>query len=370
MSHSVLAQPMADEIARQRFVLALKRYVMGNLRTGVGLAYKKIGEPAFVAAHGRPPENRSEAEEALDATSHYRFTKSINRASQEMMWQAVGETVYRDHDRMQAEAARLIANPARKGSLALDPGFAPETIYEDCFVHLQPEGYCPPDPDGDSIIAGAFYESGGRLYSMGRGMAGDDSKAGAVVKWLATQRPGWKPRRMLDMGCSAGGASAYYPTAYPDCEVHACDLGSSMLRYAHARAEAMGVAVHFHQMDAGNTGFPDGHFDLIVSHNLFHEISGDSRRRVAAETRRLLAPGGICVHQDVDLLFRNKAHWEEAERAYDLEHNNEPFWLEYATSDFRSELLAAGFADANVVETRIPKLAGPGSWYAFTAAQD
>lgn len=369
MSHSVLAQATADELARQRFVLALKRHVMGTLRPGVGLAYRKRGEPAFVATHGRVPADRGEAEEALNATSHYRFTKSINRASQEMMWQAIGETVYREQDRMEAEAARLTGDPAKRGSLDLDPSFTPEKIYEDCFIHLQPEGYCPPDPDGDSVVAGAFYESGGRLYSMGRGMAGNDSKAGAIIKWLAQQRPGWAPRRMLDMGCSAGGASAVYPAAYPDCEVHACDLGSSMLRYAHARAEALGVAVHYHQMDAGRTGLPDGHFDLIVSHNLFHEISGDSRRRVAAETLRLLAPGGIAIHQDVDLLFRGKAPWEEAERAYDLEHNNEPFWLEYATCDFKSELAAAGFAAADIGETRIPKVAGPGSWYAFTASK-
>uniref|UniRef100_UPI003F7063DB class I SAM-dependent methyltransferase n=1 Tax=Polymorphobacter sp. TaxID=1909290 RepID=UPI003F7063DB len=342
-AHSMLARSTADEMARQRFVLALKRHVMGSLRPGAGLAYRKQGEPAYIAAHGRPPETRAEAEEALDNTSHYRFTKSINRASQEMMWQSVGETVYREKDRMEAEAARLIADPAKRGSLTLDPAFTPEKIYEDCFIHLQPEGYCPPDPDGDSIIAGAFYESGGRLYSMGRGMAGSDSKAGALIKWLAGERPGWQPRRMLDMGCSAGGASVEYPVAYPDCEVHACDIGASMLRYAHSRAEAIGVPVHFHQADAGNTGFPDGHFDLIVSHNLFHEISGKTRRRVAAESLRLLAPGGICIHQDVDLLFRDKAPWEEAERAYDLNYNNEPFWLEYATCDFRAELVAAGF---------------------------
>ena len=368
-THSMLAQPTPDEVARQRFVLALKRHVASSLRPGVGLAYKKQGEPAFVEAHGHVPQDRQQAEEALDNTAHYRFTKSINRASQEMMWQAVGETVYREKARMEAEAAKLVGNPQKMGSLHLDPAFKPEPIYEDCFIHLQPEGYCPPDPTGDSIIAGAFYESGGRLYSMGRGMGSEDSKAGAVIKWLAGQRPGWQPQRMLDMGCSAGGASATYPAAWPETEVHAIDLGASMLRYAHARAESLGVPVHFHQMDASHTGFPDGHFDLIVSHNLFHEISSATRQRIAKESFRLLAPGGIVVHQDVDLLFRGKEHWEEAERAYDLNHNNEPFWLDYATCDFRSELIAAGFAAEDVAETRIPKLSGPGFWYAFTAVK-
>jgi SAM-dependent methyltransferase len=367
MQHDMLAVQQPDEMARQRFVLALKRHVMGAMRTGVGLAYRKVGEPAFVEAHGRPPADRAEAEEALDNSSHYRFTKSLNRTSQEMMWQAVGETVYREKERMEGLAAKLAANPKRLGALNLDPSFEAAPVYQDCFIHLQPEGYCPPDPDGTSIIAGAFYESGGRLYSMGRGMGQEDSKGGAVVKWLAEKRPGWKPRRLLDMGCSAGGASTVYPFAYPEAEVHACDLGSSMLRYAHARAESLGAAVHFHQMDASATSFPDGHFDMIVSHNLFHEIGGDTRRKIAAETFRLLAPGGIAVHQDVDLLFRGKAAWEEAERAYDLSYNNEPFWLEYATSDFGSELAKASFPEKLIEEVRIPKLSGPGYWYAFTA---
>src|SRR3546814_10264357 len=111
-----------------------------------------------------------------------------------------------------------------------------------------------------------------------------------------------------------------------------------MLRYAHARAESIGVPVHFHQRDAGRAGFADGSFDLIVSHNLFHEISDAKRREVAAETLRLLAPGGLAIHQDVDLLFRGKALWEEAECAYDFYHNNEPFWLTYVACDFASEL--------------------------------
>lgn len=367
--HEMLARQTPDETAQQRFVLALKRHVMTAMRPGVGLAYAKQAEPAYTAEHGRAPANREEAEEALDASPHYRFTKAINRISQEMMWQAVGETVYREKDRLEAAAGRLTRETPTAGSLTLDPAFQPEQIYNDCFIHLQPEGYLPPDPKGDSIIAGAFYESGGRLYSMGRGMGQEDSKAGAVIKWLEEVRPGWRPKRILDMGCSAGSASTVYAEQFPDTEIHACDLGSSMLRYAHARAESMGAPVHFHQADAAATKFPDGHFDLIVSHNLLHEISGDTRRGVAAESLRLLAPGGICVHQDVDLLFRGKAAWEEAERAYDLHFNNEPFWLEYATSDLSSELAAAGFPQQAVNEAKVKKLAGPGHWYAFTAVK-
>src|SRR5690606_108126 len=147
---------------------------------------------------------------------------------------------------------------------------------------------------------------------MGRGIGKGDSKAGAVIAHLAKLRPGWRPQRILDMGCSAGGASIVYAEAFPDAEVHAIDLGADMLRYAHARAEPLGVRVHFHQMSATATKFDDASFDLVVSHNLMHEISGEVRRAVAKESLRLLAPGGICVHQDVDLLFRNTTLWQQA----------------------------------------------------------
>ncbi|MEZ6022143.1 MAG: class I SAM-dependent methyltransferase [Hyphomonadaceae bacterium] len=358
--HDMLARQTPDEMAQQRFVLALKRHIMGPLRGSVGAVYAQEAEPNYAAKNGRSPRDRFEAETALDTTSHYRFTKALDRTAQEMMWQAVGETVYREQDRLEATAQALLRAP--NGSLTLDPAFKPDPAYVDCHIHLQPEGYCPPD-DGKAVIAGAFYESGGRLYSMGRGMGKEDSKAGAVIKYLESVRPGWRPKRILDMGCSAGGASTVYAAEFPDAEVHAIDLGAAMLRYAHARAEALGVAVHFHQMSAAETSFPDGHFDLVVSHNILHEISGDVRRAMARESLRLVSPDGFCVHQDVDLLLHDREVWEQAERAYDFYHNNEPFWIEYTTCNFSKELKDAGWP--SVAETKIPRTAGPGFWHAW-----
>ena len=91
------------------------------------------------------------------------------------------------------------------------------------------------------------------------------------------------------MGCSAGSASVPYAQAYPDAEVHAIDVSPGMLRYAHARAESLGAAVHFHQMDSARTSFGSESFDLIVSHNMMHEISDASRRGMLRESWRLLA---------------------------------------------------------------------------------
>src|SRR3546814_10759893 len=64
-----------------------------------------------------------------------------------------------------------------------------------------------------------------------------------------------------------------YVDAYPEAEVHAIDLSAPSLRFAHARAESLGKAVHFRQANAEHAPYGDGSFDLVVSHILLHELS-------------------------------------------------------------------------------------------------
>ncbi len=364
LQHRMLAKPDAEEASRQRYVLAMKRYLTGRIRPGNALIYEQEVEPAFTSGHaGRSPDERAELREALLANPHYQTWCSLNRSSQEMMWQAVGETVMRESERMRTEAAALCEARETLGGLRLDPAFEPPEVLQRVNIHLQPGGYARTLDEHD-VLAGAFYESGGNLYSMGRGMGGRDSKAGAVIAWLAREHPTFRPRRVLDMGCSAGASSVPYAQAYPDAEVHALDIGAAMLRYAHARAEALGARVFFHQLDCAATDFPDGFFDLVVSHNLFHEISDETRRGMLAESWRLLAPGGVCLHQDVAIQNATRTLFEQVERSWDVEFNNEPFWECYADADIVAEMRAAGFPQDSARQLALPKISGPGHWYA------
>lgn len=73
--------------------------------------------------------------------------------------------------------------------------------------------------------------------------------------------------------------------------------GAGLLRYdASARARVINQTVHFAQQNAEATEFPDGSFDLVVSHILLHDIPGAAMRRVFAESYRLLKLGGVMVH--------------------------------------------------------------------------
>ncbi len=367
LRHAMLARQTADDLARQRFVLALKRELTGRIRPGNQVIFDTRVQPALQRKlRSQALVDREEIKRGLLEDPAYQAWAALTRCSQEMMWATVAEPLMRDRERIEAEGRRLNDDPKRCGGLDLPTGFQPPRAMQEHHVHLQPQGYAQ-TRDADDVMAGALYEAGGNLYSMGQGMGGDDSKGFAAIRWLEANRPGFAPRRILDMGCSAGASSVPYAQEFPAAEVHAIDIGAAMLRYASARAESLGARVFFHQMDCGATGFPDGHFDLVVSHNLFHEVSNETRNATFRETFRLLAPGGIALHQDVAIQNARRTPFEQAERAYDVYYNDEPFWENYADARIEDELVAAGFARGAAREIELGKINGPGYWFAAVA---
>ena len=280
------------------------------------------------------------------------------------MWQLLAAQIDDDYERLANVAKEATANPA--GELALAevgdiPAYQTQTE-----IHGQPGGYML-DRDNDDIAAGLLYEAGGNLYAMGQGIGERDSKGERLIVFIRERFAHLRPRRILEMGCSAGAQSTDYPAAFPDAHCHAIDLSPGMLRYAHARAELLGRAVYFHQQDAAATRFPGGHFDLIVSHNLFHEVAAAHMPAIAAECHRLLAPGGVCIHQDVpiqtdrlDAFMRFLSSWQK-------DHNDEPFWEDFATADLPSMLVDAGFLQSNVSAEYLRAIDGPIPWYVVVA---
>ena len=113
----------------------------------------------------------------------------------------------------------------------------------------------------------------------------------------------------------------------------------------------MDETVHFSQQNAERTNFADGAFDLVVSHLLMHETSRAAVRNVFAESRRLLAPGGVMAHADGvqpdDLFAKYYAEW--------MAHfNNEPFLGSIQDEDFMDICLGAGFRLTDSLVGRAP----------------
>lgn len=365
VDHPLLPQTTPEDRSRQRAVVTLRRLLNAHVRPRNIDAYAAEGLPAYLSRHGHEPAGDADIAETFELSPSWRLWSAMNRSAQEMLWVAVGEPLCRDQARIEAESARLQAAPERRGALHLDPAFIPPAEIAAVDIHLQPGGYVL-DRSPNDVLAGALYENGGNVYSFGQGIGRADSKAGAVIRYLEQQWPGLEPQRVLEIGCSAGAAACAYAAHYPEAEVHAVDLGAGMLRYAHARAEALGVAVSFHQMDAASLRFPDASFDLVVSNNLLHEIGREQRRRMMAEAHRVVRPGGAVIHQDVPTRSTG-TDVARVERNWDERFNGEVFWSVYSGDDLVRDMRAAGFAAAAIREERIEKLQGSGGWYVLAA---
>ena len=362
--HSMLPTPSHDEAARQQFVLGLKDHIRDHVRAHMGTVYEQRGKPRFEKQHGRAPETAQDVGTVMWDDPLFQTFSRLHRSGQEMMWDAVADTLYRTQDDL-SDKFRGFAGKA-KGSLTLDPDVTGARPMREVDIHLQPGGYMS-DYGADDVLAGAFYEYGGNLYAMGRGVGMAESKGEVVIRFIKERYPDFKPTRILDIGCSAGSATVPYVRAFPDAEVHGIDVAPAILRYAHARAEAMGAAVHYSQRDAANTKFPDESFDLVLSHNAMHEFSAKITEGMMKESYRLLKPGGVTVHLDVNIRFDEYDAWYKFYRGWDQIHNNEPYWSVYATNDCGRMLKDAGFPDAAVWVGKFRQLDNSLSWHIAAA---
>lgn len=338
--HELLTDPGPDLRARQRFVLQFKREVERLHRHA--LAAREQGGQVTAAA----TDEATQAEIGnLYADDLYRTLCALKLRGQAMMWESIDAAVLAEADRLSGLFRRYSGAATRLGSLHLDPALDVGDAWRRARVHLQPDGY-QADAGPDDVRAGALYEEGGALYSRGRRVGTRESKAECAIRFIREWQPGFRPTRILDMGCSAGASTIPYALAFPDAEVYGIDLFPALLRYAHAKAESVRARVHFHQAQVEAVPFADGSFDLVVSHNAMHEMSQATCAAMFRESHRLLAPGGLCVHQDLPARTRDLTSLRRADLLFEEWFNGELFWTEFLDRDCDAYLDAAGFPPA------------------------
>lgn len=347
--------PKADcaDRGRQAFVCHVKRKLGQMANNG-------LQDIARVRSQSSAP-TREQTEAALIDSPAFAAWTALSKGSQRQMWTAMQDMIARQSDAL-ASQAKALGLQDKRGSLELDPNFEMPNYLLATAFHGQPGGYVDSRGD-DDIRAGALQESGGTLYTRGLGSGASDSKARAVVHHLSERFPDLAPRRVLDMGCGYGGQTCGYSLAYPDAKTHAIDAGEGVLRYGHLRAESMSVELHLHQQNAAKTTFPDGHFDLIVSNILLHEVPTDVMQQVMSECYRLLAPRGVVVHQDVPSQKPGTPGYRQFLTMWQTHHNDEPFWEDFASSDIPAALQDAGFSNDAVFVDYIAQIDGPMQWY-------
>lgn len=347
LKHAMLPQTTHDELARQNFVQSLKIHLQAKMIPEVKEVYEQRAKPRFKQQNQRLPQNRYEIRQVMEQEPYYQWVSALKRTTQEMLWDSVSTTVERQLKDLILKAQK---NAQPLGSLSIDPDFSVPAHQKVVDIHCMPGGYHT-ELIADDVAVGAIYDRGVYIYGLGwLGPLNDDLAQSAIYNYLKLDYPEFEPAKILDLGCAVGHSTLPYVDAYPDAEVYAIDVAAPMLRYAHARAEALGKRVHFSQQDAEHTNFADGSFDLIVSHILLHEMPVPVIKNVVRECYRLLAPGGIMVHVDAPL-YRHMDPYTAFVSDWQTANNNEPFWSAMRDSDLKSFAVSAGFEADQVIET-------------------
>ena len=176
-------------------------------------------------------------------------------------------------------------------------------------------------------------------------------RALAKVATELRDRPKTAPRaRLLDVGCGTGEFLAQLSAACPQVEATGIDLSPFYLK----RAERRSLPVEWVQGRAEALPFEDGHFDLLSSIFMFHELPRRVRREALREFYRVLRPGGLLVLQDA-------AQVDDAgELAFFLERFpeefHEPFFSDYLRDPLEALLTREGFVEVQRSDAFVSKV--------------
>ena len=337
-SHPMLVESNCDDRARQEFAKSLKGHIQQQLLPAVSGAYFQRAVPAYAIETNRAPENHKEARQAFKDDPLFKGYLSINRISQELQWFSVIDAIEAQGNGLDTKAENI---PAAGGSLEVDPDFEVPKYISSLDIHCMPGGYCGPE-DASKFHAGALYDRGVYIYAMGYMGPNNDDMGRSVCNYITRNNPEFKPKRILDLGCTVGHSTLPYAEIFPDAEVHAIDVSEACVTYAHKRAEGMGLPVHFKQMNAEEMSYEDENFDLIVSHILLHETSNKAMPKIFKECHRLLKPGGLMIHADLPP-FGDMDAYTQLILDNETWYNNEPFWSAMRDMDQIQLSVDAGF---------------------------
>lgn len=345
--HAVFPQTSHDEVERINFLAQMNRHLAARVVPGVKAAYDARVVPAFEARHGRPMETRHEARKAMLEDPAFQTWSALRRMTMEQRQQAGRWTVLRQNECLAQVAAALTGDDDR---LVLDPALEIPRYVSAVDHHCMPGSYHREYFPGD-VTNGANYDHAGFVTTSGLLGKYSDGGGHAVVQWVKRNLPDFAPRRILEIGGTVGHSSLPLAQAFPEAEMTVVDLGAPVLRYGLARAKSLGVDnIRFVQASGEDLScFADGSFDWIQTTMFLHELSTKALRAIFAETRRLLAPGGIVLHVEQPQYAPEMPLFEQALRDWDAFYNNEPFWSRMHEMDLDAEMEAAGFAKDSLI---------------------
>ena len=341
--HAMMTNRSHDEAERQNNVRTLRQSLLRKFAAGSREMFYREIKPTYEKKTGEPLDDYRQIRKEMLKDNYMKFQMGFHRVVQELMYESLIPSLEKQLPDLIEKSKEMDQN---LGSLELDPELELPRYITAVDIHCQPGGFAAENCD-DDISAGAIYDRSIHIYNSGS--SGMTDMAGRMVcGYLDEVFPDLNPTKVLDMGCTIGHSTAAYVKRWPEAEVHAIDVGPALLRYGHARAEALGLKIHFSQQSAEHTKFDDASFDLITSNILAHETSTKAWPAIIKECHRLLKPGGVMIHADLpqlneidpyrQFIYTNETHY-----------NNEPFWTKYRTLDLKKVATDAGFLPENVI---------------------
>ncbi|WP_244929215.1 class I SAM-dependent methyltransferase [Nocardioides sp. W7] len=286
-------------------------------------------------------DNLPAVQNVLDPMPVVGIRNHLFRNVQEMAWRRAVLTKERDGERLRGELSR--ADDEGPGRLTLDPALEYPEYYDSMDVHIQPGSYHRYD------LAGFVYHQGSNVFHLGENY--QDHLQSQIAKTIPGP-PDGKVAEVLDIGCTLGRSTCSLKERFPDAHVTGVDISGAVLRYAHRRANRLGVDVDFTQMAAEAMTYEDNSFDLVLSYILFHEVPVEIGRQVIDEVHRILRPGGVFVVVDFPSDNPPATTPEglvgEYERGFDARLNGEPYSFAMVRSnlnDYLSKTFSSTFID-------------------------
>jgi ubiquinone/menaquinone biosynthesis C-methylase UbiE len=348
--HAVMPQATHDEQAMEDHFLALRMWTTRNVDPLDRRLVDEIVAPEVEARTGERPTQSRQVREALEAQPFHQFWLALSLFYQDRLWRTLDRAIDRQYD----ELAQKVEAQASSGlgTLTLNPDLVIPRYIASIDHHRMPGSYTLDTAAADDAAdfrAGALYDRFSSTYLRAfNGGWKNDGRGHTLASHVQDFYPDLKPLRILDMGCAVGHSTVAIAQAFPDAEVHAIDVGAPMLRYAHARAQAMGATIHFSQQNAETTDFEDGSFDLVCSSAFLHETSAKAMRAIFRESHRLLRKGGVMCHVDVPSRHEHLSLWDQMRCDFESHYNNEPFMTSLARTDWVKVATDAGFDPATV----------------------
>ena len=352
LGHELQVSRTRDEDARSRFVMNLRDYVLNDVARQMQDTYKSRRD-ALARRDEDVPADGDDVHDLLIDEPIFKFYSAVRYNAQEMCHRAVIPAIDRQREDLSKRAAALSSERDVGGTLTLDPEFQVPRYVEGIDVHLMPGSYVAGDDNGDAR-GGALYDNAISIFAFGRLGKHMDDIGWSMSKFVRQTFADFKPKKILDVGCTIGHNTLPWAQVFPDAEVHAVDVAAPVLRYAHARAQSLGVPVHFSQQSAEDLKFEDNSFDLVFSSMFLHELPLAAIKNFLREARRVLKPGGLMLNMELP----PNCHMHPYDQFYldwDSRYNNEPFYKTFRDQNCPELCVEAGFPRDTFFHAAVPQ---------------